>query len=125
MDELSSTTGIVALAAGGVWIYSYKKISDTEKEVDTLPEDDPRITELNNRGEKYSTITFVTGPLTVVAGGVFVYSVVRGFIAPGKRKPKESSPPGSVTLHKKGKTTVTLTPVVTPEGGAATFRIDW
>ena len=116
-------SGILALAAGGAWIYSYKKIKDTEDKVKGLPDGDPQIDDLNETGNTYSNVTFVVGPLTVVAGGVFVYSFVRGFVAPGKRKPKDN--PGSITLHKKGRTNVTLTPVVTPEGGAATFRIDW
>lgn len=129
-------SGIVALAAGGVWVYSYTQISKHEDAIchnkepcDAVDQhtgfntSDDYIRHHNSEGDKFSTITFVAGPVTVIAGGLCVYSVIRGFISPGKRQPHET--PGTVTLHKKGSTKVTLTPIVTPEGGAASFRIDW
>lgn len=117
-------SGIVALAAGGTWVFSYKKIKDNESAVkDCAATDMACITGHNNDGDTFSTITFVAGPVTVIAGGLCIYSVVRGFISPGKRQAHET--PGEITLHQKGSTRVTLTPVVTPDGGAASFRIDW
>jgi hypothetical protein len=144
--KMTIASGIVAIAAGGVWIYSYQQIKkhqeahcnggnpdfnpatnmmDCAKVREHAGHDtsEEYLAHHNSEGDKYSNITYVTGPLTVIAGGVFVYSLVRGYIAPGKRRAKET--PGSVTLHRKGRTAVTLTPVVTPDGGAATFRIDW
>jgi hypothetical protein len=130
-------SGIVAVAAGATWYYSYTKINDANDKLcldatDTscvLPgaagsaERADHISKYNDQGNKFKKVTWVAAPLTIAAGGLFVFSVVRGFIMPGSATPSEA--PGTIVLHRHGKTKVTLTPVVTPEAGAATVRIDW
>lgn len=68
-------------------------------------------------GERYEKLSYVTGIGAVVLGGFTVYAFYKG--AAGKERPVAAAR----TTKPRGE--VTVTPVLSAQGGGATLRFDW
>jgi hypothetical protein len=126
--KIAIASGVVALAGGGYWVFTWQKIGEAQDKVDLWKmdstmgctpnaEQDP---ECNAAGDKWrKQNNFVAIPITIAASGLAVFAIYKGFINPGKST-REASSKGRVK-----KAPIAITPIVTPDGGGATVRIDW
>lgn len=80
-------SGITTVAAATLWAYLTVKINDTEDALVGVTDLD-ELNRLNAQGERYSRITFVTGPIVVVGATIFAVALYKGFISPPSRESK-------------------------------------
>jgi hypothetical protein len=139
--------GSLAVAAGGAgwWIYNWRMLEDERSKqcangiavngctptgsaygpdgIMNTADDYPKVAS-DDRASKKSTQTYVGGIVMGVGLGVAAFAFYKGFIA--KSPSTESS---TQTARKRGKRVrrerFIVTPIISPDGGAATLRLDW
>lgn len=131
---------VIAAGGGGWWAYNYYgsgKLKDIQDEqcrrgargctatgTPYTGNDDPALLDANERGNKAETNTWIGGVVMGVGLGVAAVAFYKGFIATGK-----SSTERSTASNKRGKRQrrdrFVVTPIVAPDGGGATIRLDW
>lgn len=140
-------------ASTAFWAYGFTEIRDAEfklcsgahsDRVDFECEDPTKITAMNfanktaeeietrkaaaemalpglvKRGDDWTKrVNFIAIPITAVAGAAAIVGFVKGYVLVGS-KGKERSAMGGRTRRE-----LTVTPVISPDGGGATIRFDW
>ncbi len=125
-------TSAVALAALGGFIYlgpikTYEYNHDCEL---TRKGEDPGLpgsyigntahqNDCATNGPKFGTRNKIVGVAAAAVGGLALFAIYKGFIA----KKETSTQTTSGRTRKKKQFAVT--PIISPEGGGATFRLDW
>lgn len=128
--------GVATAATGAAWVYGYSKVRGRDDEAIgmQLPNEDSLTEEDCPRGNLRSTSTAFDDvcsgydttrwaiPVTVVLG---VGTVITAVLA--SRGGGEEAPPPTTGARrsKKRSSNVSITPIVAPDGGGATFRLDW
>lgn len=126
-------TSAVALVALGGFIYygPVGKLGDyhdaCELTMKGLPNDkassyigdDVHKADCAKNGPKYGTLNKVAGYTAAALGGVALFAIYKGFIA------KKESPTQTTSGRTRKKKQFAVTPIISPEGGGATFRLDW
>ena len=123
--------GIAIGAAGaGYWIYNYSEVKDalpltqTEKDANNndVCVDKAGGTKQCDRGKKASTGTWIGGG--IAAGGAVIATIglLKAYVF---NKPSESSSPTGTVGRQRKKRQMAITPIIVPDGGGATFQIDW
>ena len=129
---------VVAAAGGGWWAYNWTKINKENDYLCTRGQVSGDCTPNNSngsvtaeqhkaavdRGNSAKTQTWVGGAVMGVGLGVAAFAFYKGFIA----KPNQESST-SAAKTKRGKRVrrerFIVTPIVAPDGGGATVRLDW
>jgi len=111
-------TGTAAVVLAATSVYAFKKKTDIDGSL-CLPEqqgtpDDPQIC---RDGDRYNRINNYTGVSAAVAGGIAVIAIIKSTRSTDKER--------TVQVGKTPKRTLTVTPIIAPDGGGATVRIDW
>jgi hypothetical protein len=70
-------------------------------------------------GPRYSKLSWITGLSAAAVGGFALFAYYQGFVSK-----KESNNPTSGRSTRKKKQ-FAVTPIVSPDGAGATFRLDW
>ncbi|MEJ7601514.1 MAG: PEGA domain-containing protein [Kofleriaceae bacterium] len=120
--------GIAIGAAGaGYWVYNFSKLKDFRDQTHVEP---PSTTCIDNvagsdacdNGKKASTRTWIGGGVAV--GGVVIATIglLKAYVF---NNSSESSSPTSTVGRQRKKRQIAITPIVAPDGGGATFRLDW
>jgi len=150
MKPVAITLGVLTLAAGGAWVYGFSKTLVSNKDVQDelaakgitmlpmkdgkpgLDEADCKTTSPSNykaNSNSFSNacdgyaMTRWAIPVTITLG---LGTLITGYFA--FRGGDETPPPPTGTAGRRSKkrnTTVSVTPIISPEGGGATFRLDW
>jgi hypothetical protein len=120
---------VVAAASAGTWYFAYTKVDDAEKglcsgrhagEAGCVAATDPvKVKSLTDQGNSNSTLTYVGGALLGVAAIVGGYSLYRGYLSNGA---EHAGPMASRRVRRQP---FAITPIVTPDGAGASFRLDW
>lgn len=125
-------TTSVALAGFGGWVYYALKVKDLRstctlmpgKNPDTDADDQGAYVAGSNpdcsKGPKFDTTNKVIGYSAAAVGGIALFAIYKGFIA--KKESPTQTTSGRSTRKKKQ---FAVTPIISPEGGGATFRLDW
>jgi hypothetical protein len=71
-------------------------------------------------GKKFDSRNKIAGYTAAAVGGIALFAIYKGFIA--KKESPTQTTTGRSTRKKKQ---FAVTPIVSPEGGGATFRLDW
>ncbi|HWU91429.1 MAG TPA: PEGA domain-containing protein [Kofleriaceae bacterium] len=122
------------LAAGGVWIYGgavrlpdiNRKLCNGNANGCSNPEDltpdltNERRIELTHQGDRWEIITFTMGGVVAVAGTLTVIGAWKGYFSKSSGEQRQASSAGHRTRRE-----LTVTPVISPNGGGATVRFDW
>ena len=127
------TSAVTLVALGGFIYYGpiktrqYNNDCKTDPRLgDNPPLDDPGSYLANGMfcaGDKPRQASFrnkVAGIAAAAVGGIALFAVYKGFIATKKESSTQTS--GRRVRKKKQ---FAVTPIVSPEGGGATFRLDW
>lgn len=126
-------TSTVALAAFGGWVYYALKVKDLgktcvlmrgkDREKDKY---DPAAYEVGIDGEacvedgkKFDKFNKIAGYTSAAVGGIALFAIYKGFIA------KKESPTQTTGRSTRKKKQFAVTPIISPDGGGATFRLDW
>jgi hypothetical protein len=134
--KLAWAGAIVAVASGGVWAVSYVAANQVKPDADPdqcafFSAKDGALARSNDQPlmgealEKLDRACFRRGfqyiaiPMTALGAGVAITGFVLGYVKTGNVEGN-----GSAGRRVK-KSPITLTPVVGPDGGGATVRIDW
>jgi Protein of unknown function (DUF2380)/PEGA domain len=125
---------VVAAAGGGWWYVNYTGLKDIEDEqcrngargcpAPMTPDSSFDITKSNSDGDKKSMQTYVGGAVMGVGIAVAAFAFYKGFIASGSSS-KESSTRTGARRGKARRERFIVTPIVAPDGGGATVRLDW
>jgi hypothetical protein len=135
IDPWKPIFGVSLVGAVGLGVYSWlqhNKKNDAAKDVIGTNSDGGAITQ-SDCGETVMTTTQDKFEATcslykrhlytaIAAGGVGALALVAGYIAfihDGKKEPSSSA------LSRTRKSSIAITPTLSPEGGGATLRIDW
>jgi hypothetical protein len=118
----------VGVAGGGVWIYGWTRINEAEEKLcatrgsDGACEKPPKeLTDIwNPKGERGKHLTWGGATLVGVGGALGLYGAYRGFFAR-----RERPAPATAGRSTRPRRTLTVTPVVSSDGGGATVRFDW
>ncbi len=117
----------VTLAAFGGFVYyglRVNSLKDCELSAANLPEDKASSYSADGlkcaKGPQADTINKIAGYTAAAVGGIALFAIYKGFIA--KKESPTQSTSGRSTRKKKQ---FAVTPIVSPEGGGATFRLDW
>jgi hypothetical protein len=134
LKPIAITLGVMTAAAGGVWIYGFTKI-DEGKIADELTAPGVTITEANCSNDTYrmqskafvdacsgNGITKWAVPLTI---GLGVGTLITGYFAIRSGGNEAPPPTTGARRSKKPGNGVSVTPIISPDGGGATFRLDW
>lgn len=70
-------------------------------------------------GPKFDTRNKIAGITAAAVGGIALFAIYKGFIS---KKESSTQTSGRSTRKKKQ---FAVTPIISPEGGGATFRLDW
>jgi tetratricopeptide (TPR) repeat protein len=100
-------SGATTLVAATLYTYASIKVDATEDALKDATTDE-EIQRLNAEGERYSTSTFISGPVMLIGGAVCLVSLYKGFISP----PKESK-------------RIVVTPTVSPTAAGASVTYSW
>ena len=73
-------------------------------------------------GDMYTTLSWVTGVGMGVAGGLTLFALYKAYIAKDERAPVSATVVGHRTKPRRS---LSVTPVVSPDGGGATVQFDW
>ncbi len=124
---------VVAAGGGGWWAYNYSRIKSIEDEQCAFGARPgcPRtamgsfnIEESNEDGRKAATQTTVGAVVMGVGLGVAAFAFYKGFIAKSSTESAASS-----SARTRGKRVrrerFIVTPIIAPDGGAASIRLDW
>jgi len=110
--------GAVVGVAGGVWWgYNASKIDGYEKTCGMNTASDAC-----GKGDRASTNTYIGGGATFVGAAFMTIGLLKAFVFTGE---KESSSPTSTVGRQRSKRRFAVTPILAPNGGGATVRIDW
>jgi hypothetical protein len=119
---------VVAAASGGTWYFAYTKVDSAEKslcsgrhagEAGCVPPTDlAQIKKLTDQGNSNSTLTYVGGAILGVAAVVGGVALYKGYLSSGAEHP-------GLAGRKVRRQPFAITPVVSPDGAGATFRLDW
>ncbi len=132
------TTAVALAAFGGFIYYGPMKTNTLDKECrpgrdsqgNPLPNGEASSYETGNgsfgsesaaecsKGEKYSRNSYITGIAAAALGGIALVAYYKGFIS----KKETNTNAGRSTRKKKQ---FAVTPILAPDGGGATFRLDW
>lgn len=74
-----------------------------------------------SQGPTADTRSHILGYTAAAVGGIALFAIYKGFVATNKESPVQTTA-GRSTRKKKQ---FAVTPIVSPEGGGATFRLDW
>lgn len=146
MKPVAISLGVLTLAAGGAWVYGFSKTlvsnddvqSELAAKMITIPtrggkpgldESDCKSTSPNYQQsdtfkkacEGYSMTRWAI-PVTITLG---LGTLITGYFA---FRGGDETPPPSGTVGrrtKKRSSNVSVTPIISPDGGGATFRLDW
>jgi hypothetical protein len=123
---------LVAAGGGGWWAYNYKNMRDVENEQcrngfrgcsATMPTPGFDIDRSDTDGFAASRQTKIGGVVMGVGLGVAMFAFYKGFIA------KSESSKETNASRQRGKRQrrdrFVVTPIVAPDGGGATVRLDW
>jgi hypothetical protein len=119
----------VALAAFGGFVYYALKVKNLNKDCEIRmggDKDNPNdYTKGDGQkciddGAKFDKRNKIAGYTAAAVGGIALFAIYKGFIAT-KESPTQTTS-GRSTRKKKQ---FAVTPIVSPEGGGATFRLDW
>ncbi len=144
MKPVAIGLGVLTAAAGGAWIYGFSKTRVSNDTVTSelmtrsialppgdkgLSESDCKSTNPNYQAspafkkacEGYSMTTWAI-PVTLTLG---VGMLVTGYLA--FRNSGDETPPPTTGARrtKRRNESVSVTPIISPDGGGATFRLDW
>ncbi|MFN0246772.1 MAG: PEGA domain-containing protein [Kofleriaceae bacterium] len=136
MKPIAIGLAVLTLAAGGVWIYSSTLADEPliKSQLDELGIDDANVDTDDCGKAAYEAspafksgcngykASWVAGSVTVAAGLGFL---ITGYFA---IRSGETEPPAPATTRRRAKkrtNNVSITPLVSPDGGGATFRLDW
>jgi hypothetical protein len=114
-------TGAAALVLGGTFVYAWRNL-ETAKEQTNGGRDCPATggPKACDDGDRYSSMSKYAGYSALAAGGISliaIYKSTRSSSSSEKERPAQAG--------KTPKRTFVVTPVVAPDGGGATVRIDW
>ncbi len=126
-------TSTVALAAFGGFVYYAVKVKNrgsctlmfgkdpkTDKD-DPLAYEDGDVSGADCAdGPKFDKFNKIAGYTAAAVGGIALFAIYKGFIA--KKESPTQTTTGRSTRKKKQ---FAVTPIISPEGGGATFRLDW
>jgi hypothetical protein len=128
---------VVAAASGGWWAYNYSVINDVRDEqcsrglrgcvatgTPYTGADDPDLTASNDRGEGAKKQTWVGGVVMGVGLGIAAVAFYKGFIAPASSSSERNSSTASRGKRQRRERFI-VTPIIAPDGGGATVRLDW
>lgn len=128
---------LVAAGGGGWWAYNYGKLNDvkdeqcrrgargcTATEMPYTGNSDPDLVDSNERGDKAKVNTWVGGVVMGVGLGVAAVAFYKGFIATSKSS-SERSTAAKTRGKRQRRDRFVVTPIVAPDGGGATIRLDW
>ena len=114
---LAIAGAVVGVAGGVFWGINAGKVNDAKEkcpEEANTPECDA--------GHAASRNTYIGGGATFVGGAVLVIGVLKAFVFTGE---SESASPTSTVGRQRSKRRFAITPILAPNGGGATVRIDW
>lgn len=120
------------LAAGTVWVIGGLKIRSINDELCGIPKScgnvqprgtltQPEIDDLKDSGKRWSLITYGMAGVVVVGATFTVIGAWKGYFA----SDRPESNPTTAGAGRRKRRELTITPVVSPEGGGATLRYDW
>jgi len=127
------TSAVALVAFGGFIYYGPIKTGQYNKDCKLIPGmadiDNPGsyIGDLKHQedcasnGPKFDSRNKIAGIAAAAVGGIALFAIYKGFIA----KQETSTQTTSGRSTKKKKKQFAVTPIVSPEGGGATFRLDW
>ena len=72
-----------------------------------------------SRAALFGKLNKIAGITAAAAGGIALVAIYKGFIS------KKESPTQQTSGRQRKKKQFAVTPVISPEGGGATFRLDW
>ncbi|NVB77312.1 MAG: PEGA domain-containing protein [Kofleriaceae bacterium] len=131
--------GAVAVTAGGIGMAlygnslrsdarnklcdggAYHAVDPSCPEMAAMPLDEASVNDLNDRGDRGKMLGRVGAGIAVVSGGFAMFAIYKGFIAKSSSSSKEHASRGQRVRRER----FVLTPIVSPQGGGATLRIDW
>lgn len=137
MKPVAIGLGVLTAAAGGAWIYGYTKVRGRDNDAISrdLGASADMISESDCGNENFRSMSpafddVCTGydmtrwaiPVTVVLG---LGTVITGYLAIRGSDTESPPPTTGARRTKKRNANVSVTPIVSPDGGGATFRLDW
>jgi hypothetical protein len=132
MKPVAIGLGVLTAAAGGVWIYGFTRINEGQIKSE-LAGENANISEEDCANETFlmspafkkacdgSKLTDWAVPVTLTLG---VGMLITGYLAI-RAGESESLPPTTGARRTKKRNNVSVTPIISPDGGGATFRLDW
>lgn len=133
MKPIAIGLGVLTAAAGGAWIYGFSRIDEAQIEKD-LAGEDVNISDADCDNPDYQTsqafkdacagskITNWAVPVTITLGVGMLITSYLAIRAGGDETPP---PPTTTSRRAKKRNNVSVTPIISPDGGGATFRLDW
>lgn len=133
MKPIAIGLGVLTAAAGGAWIYGYTRIDEATIKTE-LAGKNVKISEADCDKMEFQSsqafkdacdgakITDWAVPVTLTLG---VGMLITSYLA--IRAGGDETPPAPTTTSRRAKkrNNVSVTPIVSPDGGGATFRLDW
>lgn len=136
---IAISLGVLTAAAGGAWIYGFTRIDEAQVGVELRTVSMPPSAETeigpgdcNNAVYRESDafvktcdgheITAWAIPVTLTLG---VGMLVTSYLAVRAGGDSEAPPPVTGSRRTKKRNNVSVTPIISPDGGGATFRLDW
>ncbi len=132
MKPVAIGLGVLTAAAAGVWIYGYTRIDESQIETELAGKNAKISEEDCGNMEFLSSTAFKEAcagvdttkwaiPVTITLG---VGMLITGYLA--VRAGENEAPPTTAGVRRtKKRNHVSVTPIISPEGGGATFRLDW
>lgn len=136
MKPVAIGFGVLTVAAGGAWVFGYSKVRSPDNakittELGAMAPENITEGDCDKLRSKSKTLEEVCGgyemtrwavPLTI---GLALGTVITGYLAIRHGGSETPPPPTTARRTKKRDPHVSITPVISPEGGGATFRLDW
>lgn len=142
MKPVAITLGVLTAGAAGAWIFGFVRTKTADEdlistELRAAGETPPKtITRDNCKALRSSSaeldklcagsdMTYWASPLTVVLG---IGTIVTGYLAYRHNDTEAGPPPAASPVArrtKKKNASIMVTPIISPDGGGATFRLDW
>lgn len=119
------TSAAAMVVSGAVYVYAWRQLVATDygKKCRQLPNDTftPDSPGECANGNRNKILTWTTGPIALGALGLGIWATYKGFVA--RREGTEQ--PATVGRSTRKHRTLTVTPIVSPDGAGATVRFDW
>lgn len=119
------------LVAGGVWVYGAVQLRDINDQLCGKPKctsSDPPMSgvlpekraNLESRGERWALVTYGMAGVVGVATVFTVIGTWKGYFSKSGEQEQQAG-----VVGKRKRRELTVTPVISPDGGGATLRFDW